>query len=80
MFILVFGSKTSKEKLAGTEIQCCFSDSEVCLNFQKRVGTLRNGKEPILVTVFLPELIGDHAVRFAFSNFREVVSVFLPCV
>ena len=28
-FVLVFGSKTSKEKLAGTEIQCRFSNSEV---------------------------------------------------
>ena len=53
-FVLVFGSKTPKEKLAGTEIQCRFSDSEVCLNFRKRVGPLRNGKEPILVTIFLP--------------------------
>ena len=79
-FVLVFGSKTPKEKLAGTEIQCRFSDSEVCLNFRKRVGPLRNGKEPILVTIFLPELITDQAVRLAFSNFREVVSVFWPCV
>ena len=34
-----------KKKLAGTEIQSRFSDSEVCLNFWKRVGPLRNGKE-----------------------------------
>ena len=52
IFILVFGSKTPKEKLAGTEIQCCLSDSEVCLNLWKLVGPLRNGKEPILVTMF----------------------------
>ena len=32
-FVLVFGSKSSKEKPAGTEIQCRFSDSELCLNF-----------------------------------------------
>ena len=75
-FVLVFGSKTPKEKLAGTEIQCRFSDSEVCLNFRKRVGPLRNGKEPILVTIFLPELIRDQAVRLASSNFGEAVSVF----
>ena len=48
IFILVFGSKTPKEKLAGTEIQCRFSDSEVCLNFRKRVGPLRNWKETVL--------------------------------
>ena len=53
-FVLVFGSKTPKGKLVGTEMQCCFSDSEVYLNFRKRVGLLRNGKEPILVTIFLP--------------------------
>ena len=47
-FVLVFGSKTPKEKLAGTEIQCRFSDSEVCLNFRKRVGPLRNWKETVL--------------------------------
>ena len=75
-FVLAFGSKTLKEKLAGTEIQCRFRDSEVCLNFRKRVGTLRNGKEPILVTIFLLKLISDQAVRLAVSNFREVVSVF----
>ena len=79
-FVFVFGSKTLKKKLAGTEIQCRFSNSEVCLNFRKRVGPLRNGKEPILVTIFLPELIRDQAVRLAFSNFREAVSVFWPCV
>ena len=72
-FALVFGSKTPKEKLAGTEIQCRFSDSEVYLDFRKRVGPLRYGKEPILVTIFLPELISDQAVRL-------VVSIFWPCV
>ena len=61
-------------------VRCRFSVSEVCLNFRKRVGPLRNGKEPILVTIFLPKLISDQAVRLAFSNFREAVSVFWPCV
>ena len=28
-FVLVFGSKTAKEKLEGTEIQCRFGDSEI---------------------------------------------------
>ena len=75
-FVLAFGSKMLKEKLAGTEIQYRFTDSEVCLNFRKRVGPLRNGKEPIVVTIFLLKLISDQAVRLSVSNFREVVSVF----
>ena len=50
--------------------------SEICLNFWKRISLLRNGKEPILVTIFLPELILDQAVKLAFTNFGEVVSVF----
>ena len=75
-FILVFGSKTAKEKLAGTEVQCCFGESEIILNFQRRVGPLRNGKEPIFVTINLPEYISDQAVSLAFSNFGEVVSIF----
>ena len=53
-FVLVFGSKTAKEKLQGTEIQYRFGDSEICLNFRKRISALRNGKEPIFVTILLP--------------------------
>ena len=64
-----------KEKLPGTEIQCRFGDSEFCLNFWKRVRPLRNGKEPILVTIFFPELISDQAVRLVVSNFGEVASL-----
>ena len=75
-FVLVFGSKAAKEKLEGTEIQCRFGDSEICLNFHKRVGPLRNGREPIFVTILLPEFISDQAVRLAFSNFGEVATVF----
>ena len=75
-FVLVFGSKTRKVKLQGTEIQCRFDDSEICLNFRKRVGPLRNGIKPIFVTILLPVFISDQVVRLAFSNFREVVSVF----
>ena len=74
-FVLVFGSKTAKEKLQGTEIQCRFGDSEICLNFRKRTGPLRNGRKPIFVTILLPEFISDQVVRLAFSNFQEVVSV-----
>ena len=77
-FVLVFGSKAPKEKLVGTEFQCRFSDFEVCLNLRKRVGPLRNGKEPILITIFLPEVISDQAVRLAFSNFSEAVLYFGP--
>ena len=75
-FVLVFESKTAKKKLEGREIQCRFGDSEICLNFHKRVGPLRNGREPILVTIFPPEFISDQAVRLAFSNFGDVVAVF----
>ena len=75
-FVLVLGSKAAKEKLESTEIQCRFGDSEISLNFHKRVGPLRNGREPIFVTILLPEFISDQAVRLAFSNFGDVVSVF----
>ena len=75
-FVLVFGSKAAKEKLESTEIQCRFGDSEICLNFHKRVGPFRNGREPIFVMIFLPEFISDQTVRLAFSNFGDVVSVF----
>ena len=73
---MVFGSKPAKEKLQGKEIQCRFGDSEICLNFRKRIGPLRNGRKPIFVTILLPEFISDQVVRLAFSSFREVVSVF----
>ena len=32
-FVFVFGSKTTKDKLLGTEFRCCFGDSEVWLTF-----------------------------------------------
>ena len=70
------GSRTAKEKLQDTEIQFRFGDSETCLNFRKRVGPLRNGREPIFVTILLPEFISDQAVRPAFSNLGDVVTVF----
>ena len=72
-FVLFFTPKTAKEKLEGTEIQCRFGDSEICLSFRKRVGPLRNGREAIFVTIFLPEFINDQAVRLPFSNFGDVV-------
>ena len=75
-FVLVFRSKAAKEKLESTEIQCRFGDSDICLNFHKRVGPLRNGREPIFVTILLPEFVSDQAVRLAFSNFGDVVFVF----
>ena len=43
-FILIFRSKTAKEKLQGTKIQCRFGDSEIKLSFRKRIEPLRNGK------------------------------------
>ena len=64
-----------KEKLESIEIQCHFGDSEICLNFRKRIGPLSNGREPIFVTILLPEFISDQPVKLALSNFGEVVSV-----
>ena len=75
-FVLVFNTKTAKEKLSNTEIQCRYGDLQISLNFHKRVGPLRILREPIFVTIFLPEYISDQAARLAFSNFGEVVSVF----
>ena len=75
-FVLVFGSETAKAKLARTEIQCRLGDSEITLNIRKRVGPLRNGKKPILVTILLPEYISDQAVRLASSHFGKVESAF----
>ena len=75
-FVLVFGSQAAKERLQYTEIQCRFGDHDLRLSFHKRVGPLRNGREPNFVTVFLPEFVSDQAVRLAFSNFGEVVDVF----
>ena len=43
-FVLVFGSKTTKETLAGTLIQCCFGNSEISLNFQEKYDPFRNGE------------------------------------
>ena len=55
---------------------CRFGDSEIRLNFCKGVGPLRNGRQPIFATIFLPEFISGQAVRLAFSNFEDVVPVF----
>ena len=75
-FVLVFGSRASKEKLVGTEIRCRFGDSDIRLSFHKRIGPLRNRREPTFVTLFLPEFVSDQAVKLAFSKFGEVVAVF----
>ena len=75
-FVLVFGSKTAKEKPENTVIQCRFGESEITLSFRRRIEPLRNGKEPIFVTINLPESISDQAVKLAFSHFGEVLSVF----
>ena len=32
---------------------CRFGDSEICLNFRKRAGPLRDGSERVFVTIFL---------------------------
>ena len=75
-FVLVFGSQAAREKLQNREIQCRFGDHDLRLSFYKRVGPFRSGREPIFVTVFLPEFVSDQAVRLAFSNFGEVITVF----
>ena len=57
-FVLVFRSKKAKEKLSGAEIQCRFGDSETCLNFRKRVGPLRDGRDLSLsLSFFLSSLV-----------------------
>ena len=58
------------------EIQCRFGNTEICFNFRKRANPLRNGREPIFVTILLLEFISDQVVRLAFSKFGEIVSVF----
>ena len=50
-----------------------FGETDITLSFYKRGGPLRNGKEPILVTINLPEYLSDQAVELAFSNFGEVI-------
>ena len=74
-FVLVFGSRAEKGKIFNTVIHSRFGESDLYLNFSKRGGPLRNGNEPILVTINLPEHVSDQAVELAFSNFGEVVSV-----
>ena len=74
-FVSVFGSQTKKDKLQNTAIQSRFGETDITLSFYKRGGPLRNGKEPILVTINLPEYISDQAVELAFSNFGEVMQV-----
>ena len=55
-----------------TEIHSNFGNKEIILNFEKRqYGPLRNGKEPIFVTLLLPEYVSDQVVRLAFSNFNS---------
>ena len=68
--------KDGKGETSRYRDQYRFGDCEICLNFRKRIGPVRNGREPIFVTILLPEFISDQAVRLAFSNFGEVVSGF----
>ena len=66
----------TQKKILESDI-CRILESEgVTGNFRKRAGLLRDGREPIFFTIFLPEFIRDQAVGLAFSNFAEVVSVF----
>ena len=75
-FILVFGSKMAKEELENTVIQCRFGKTDITLSFRKRIEPIKDGREPIFVTIKLPEYISDQAVKIAFSHFGEVLSVF----
>ena len=75
-FVLAFRSQTEKKKLQNTAIQSRFGETGITMNFYKRGGPRRNGKEPILVTINLPEYVSDQAVKLAFSNFGEVILVF----
>ena len=71
-FIFIFESKKSREKLQVTEKHSRFRDKEIILSFQtRRSGALGNGKQPIFVTLFLPECLRDQAVRLAISNFEK---------
>ena len=69
-FLLIFGSKTAKEKLSDTAVQFCFGDSEICW---KRVGTLRDGREPIFAAIFLPEFIRGQAVRLNWIELKYFI-------
>ena len=73
--VLVFRSQTEKEKLQNTAIQNHFDETYISLSFYKRGEPLRDGKEPILVTINLPAYVSDQAVKLAFSIFGEVISV-----
>ena len=62
-----FETKTMREKLQVTENQSHFGDKDIILIFQKRrYGSLRNGKEPIFVTLLLPKYVNNLAERLAF--------------
>ena len=39
-FVPAPGSRAAKEKPEDTETQCRFGDSQICLNFHRRVGVL----------------------------------------
>ena len=67
LFVHLFSSKRTREKLQVTEIHRRFGDKEAILSFQKRLSDpLENVKEVISVTLFLPEKVSDHEVRLAF--------------
>ena len=70
--ILIFESKRVREKFQVTEIHSRFGDKEIILRFQKQWSSLLgNGKEPIFLTLFLPEYVSDQAMRLVFSNLEK---------
>ena len=67
----LFESKRAREKLQVTEIHSRFGEG---YNYQfPEIAILSSWKwkEPIFVTLFLPEYVSDQAVRLAFSNFGK---------
>ena len=69
---MIFESEKARKKWQVTEIHRRFGDKEIILSLQKRrSGPLRNEKEPISVTLFLPEYISDQPVRLPFSKFGK---------
>ena len=57
-FVLVFGSKKAKEKLSGTEIQCRFGDSEICLiSANELVLSVMGGNLSLSLSFFVSSLL-----------------------
>ena len=51
-FVPAPGSRAAKEKPEDTETQCRFGDSQICLNFHRRVGVLSEMRENLFLWLF----------------------------